>query len=106
VLSEKDRHIAEILATRLRERYPEAEVWVFGSRVRGDADPESDLDVCVILERWSEEADKEICHVAWEIGFDEGMVISTVVFSREEFERGPCSVGPFVRAVREEGVSV
>ena len=32
---------------RCREHVPEATIWVFGSRARGDAKPRSDLDLAI-----------------------------------------------------------
>jgi predicted nucleotidyltransferase len=36
-------------ARRVRAHAPSAAIWAFGSRVRGSADPDSDLDLCVVL---------------------------------------------------------
>jgi predicted nucleotidyltransferase len=105
MMCDTDRRILEEFAKRLREHHPEAQLWAFGSRARGNADPESDLDVCAVIGQWTEAARKEISDIAWEVGFEHGLVISTVVFSREEFETGPCSVSPLVCAIHEEGVA-
>jgi predicted nucleotidyltransferase len=105
MMTESDRRIFEQFAARLRERFPEARLWAFGSRVRGEADPESDLDVCVVIGQRTESTRKEVSHIAWEVGFEHDLVISTVVFSEEEFERGPCSVSPLVCTIHEEGVA-
>jgi hypothetical protein len=43
--------------------------------------------------------------IAWEVGFENDIVISTVTFSREEFENGPCSASPLVRNILKEGVA-
>lgn len=40
-----DRKILDDFASRVRQWYPEARVWAFGSRVRGDDTTESDLGV-------------------------------------------------------------
>jgi hypothetical protein len=37
MMSERDQQIIETFAARLRERFPNAEVWAFSSRERGDA---------------------------------------------------------------------
>ncbi len=37
------------VASRLLERLPADEVWLFGSRARGDDQPESDIDLLVVV---------------------------------------------------------
>lgn len=44
-----DRRMLHEFAARVRERQPHARVWAFGSRARGDAAPDSDLDLCVVV---------------------------------------------------------
>ena len=46
-----------------------------------------------------------VSEIAWEAGFDAGVVISTIVFTREEFENGPPSASPLVQAIRLEGIA-
>jgi len=102
---ERDRTILEQFAARVRALHPEARIWAFGSRVRGKAEADSDLDVCVVLDRVNANIRCLISDVAWEVGFDRDLLISTVVFSTEMFERGRCSVSSLVRTIREEGVA-
>ena len=100
-----DRDTLQAFAKRLRQRFPRAEVLAFGSRARGEATTDSDLDVCVVLARFSPKIRAEVSDIAWRVGFDRDVVISTIVFSREQFLRGPCSVSPLVGAIREQGVA-
>lgn len=44
------RHFMEDCLPRIRGAFAPAEVWLFGSRVRGDALEESDLDVVLVAE--------------------------------------------------------
>ena len=104
-MTERDQHTLTLLAGRLRAEFPSARIWAFGSRVRGDADPESDLDVCVVLEQVDPDIRKAVSNLAWEVGFDHDVVISTVVFSGEMFDHGPPSAGPLVAAIHSEGVA-
>jgi predicted nucleotidyltransferase len=46
----RDRHLFESFAARIRERFPSAQIWAFGSRARGDATKESDFDIYVVTE--------------------------------------------------------
>lgn len=45
------RHVLSDLKRRLQRRYGErfAGLYLFGSRARGDAEPDSDVDVAVVL---------------------------------------------------------
>ena len=104
-MTEKDREILKAFARRVRSRFPKASIWAFGSRVRGNAAPDSDLDVCVVVDRLGEENDREILTAAWEVGFAEDVVISTMTFSREEFATGPLTQSPIVQEIHRHGVA-
>ena len=79
---------------------------VFGSRARGDAQPDSDLDVLVLVEHVTPTLRKIISRCAWEVGFEAGVLIQTVVMSREEAEHGPEQSSLLMLAIREEGIPV
>lgn len=103
-MKKKDRIIFETFARRVREVYPAAKVWAFGSRARGDATGESDFDVCVVLENVNAAGEKRIREVAWEVAFDNGTVLNTIILSAEAFERGPMSESTLVANILCEGV--
>ena len=79
---------------------------LFGSRARGNADPYSDMDVVVVLDSSSEEERDYVSNCAWEAGFEHGIVVVPVVFSKNEWENGPERHSLLVQAVSEEGVSL
>ena len=105
MLSEKDKRVFSIFASLVRQRFPDARIWAFGSRTRGDAGEESDLDVCVVVGRLDEAIDQTIMDIAWEVGFENDIIISTVVYSRQEFDKGPCSESPLVQNVLSTGIA-
>ena len=92
-------------AEKVRSEYPEAVVLAFGSCVRGTATEESDLDVCVILNEVGPEDRFAISDMAWEVGFERDLLISTVVICKDDYEKGLLSVSPLVEAIRSEGVA-
>jgi len=78
---------------------------LFGSRARGDADPDSDMDVLVVVDdSLDEQARDYVSGCAWEAGFEQGIVVVPVVFSREQWERGPERHSLLAQAIRAEGV--
>lgn len=91
-------------AELVRRQFPDARIWAFGSRVRGTATKESDLDVCVVLPTVNEAIEKQIRYDAWQVGFDHELVISTVTYSTDEFEHGPCSQSSLVHNILTQGV--
>jgi predicted nucleotidyltransferase len=106
MMSERDRQSLETFAARLRERFPNAEVWAFSSRARGDAREESDLDICVVVEGLRHKDRQTIRRIGWEVGFEQDILLCTTIYSKDEFERGPCSESPVVMNIRREGIPV
>jgi len=76
---------------------------LFGSRARGDAGPESDIDVLVVL-RGSVRPSEEIARTSplrAELCLQHGLVFSCTYLSEDRFRRGQ---SPLLLNVRREGV--
>ena len=85
-----ERAILERFKVLVAERVALHKLVVFGSRARGDADLDSDLDLLVLVEGPAGQTTRDwISDCAWEAGFDSGIVIVPVVYGRAEWERGP-----------------
>jgi predicted nucleotidyltransferase len=107
MLGDLERQLVERFKQLMRERgVPFYQTIVFGSRARGDARPDSDLDVLVLVESVTPLIRKIISRCAWEIGFDAGILIQTVVMTRVQAEQGPEQSSLLMLAVKEEGVAV
>jgi predicted nucleotidyltransferase len=99
-----DRELLNAFAARVRLAVPTAAVWAFGSRARGAAHPESDLDVCVVVPAITREIRERIFEAAWQIGFDHGRLLAPVILTADDFERGPMSASTLVANIRRDGV--
>ncbi len=105
-MTERDKLVLKEFTSQVRVRYPQARVWAFGSRVRGDAREYADLDICVVVPSLDTATWEEISDIAWEIGFQYDVLIATIKFEEEAFERGALSESPLVHAILREGVAV
>ncbi len=106
-MNEIEKTILTNFKSLLLQRVAMHRLVVFGSRARGDADPESDIDVLVILSGPNTpKARKHISDCAWEAGFKYGLVVSPIVVSRNNWENGPEKYSLLAKAVEEEGITV
>ena len=102
----KDRQIAEALKKRLSAVVKLVDFRVFGSRIKGGADEYSDMDVFLEVESLNKELKEKIREIVWEVGFENFIVISPLIFTKDEIEESPLRVSPVVKNIIEEGVIV
>lgn len=102
----RDYKIAGELKRRLAEVVELRDLKVYGSKARGDDDEFSDLDVFIEVARLDKETRDLISEIAWEISFDNSMVISPLVFSVDEVQNSPLRASPILRNIKEEGIGV
>jgi len=105
MMSKVDRKILKEFSARVRERFSDARVWAFGSRARGAATWDSDFDVFVVLGEVDQKANRLIRDIAWEVGFENERVITTLLIDKEQFENGPMSESTIVANILQEGIS-
>lgn len=106
MMTARDRSILYQFAKKVRLRIPSAQIWAFGSRVRGDAQADSDLDICVVAEAMDARQRDIVSDAAWEVGFENNLLINTLEYSREQFENSPRVSSPLFRTIHTEGILV
>ena len=107
-LTVQEQKAVERFATTLRERWGSeiVEIHLFGSKARGDAGPESDIDLLVVTKRDDWKLKDQIGWIATEILLAEGIYLSIKVLGEATYERLVSLEAPFVRNVLREGVAV
>jgi len=105
MLNEQDKRILEKLKGLLQREVKLHQLILFGSRARGNAASDSDMDVLVIVdEPVTQQLRDRVSRCAWQAGFDEGIVVASVLYTHEEWENGPERFSPFAETVRSEGI--
>lgn len=98
--------IIDVFKALLNKKIREPHLIAFGSRARGDAEPDSDLDVLLIVNELTPEIEDYISECAWEAGFNYGIILVPVVFTRNEWENGPERYSLLAEAIKSEGVNL
>jgi uncharacterized protein len=66
---------------------PQAEVWLFGSRARGDARPDSDWDFLILTDKPVDRTFKrQVRDQLFYVGLDTGQVISSTIYNRVNWQ--------------------
>ena len=84
---------------------PDVQTILYGSEARGDARPDSDIDVLVLVpeERVSPEREHYIASKFYEIEIQTGVIISSLVMPRKQWDV-PMVKTPFYQNVKREGI--
>jgi uncharacterized protein len=109
-MKEKDRRIVEDIKRRIPEemrRHVERFI-VFGSRARGDAPVDSDLDLIALVDNKTPEIEKTLDDVAYEVMWDHDFnpIVSLKVFSKASFGSAVARDLSFYRNVDSHGITV
>ena len=81
----KKHDLIEQIREAVHEVELEAEIILYGSRSRGDAHSESDWDLLILVDGpISDERTDRIRHKLYELEWEYGEVISSIVRTREE----------------------
>ena len=109
-MSDKDKQIVIELRKRLGVDLLShvRSIILFGSRARGDASPDSDLDLAVLVDKKKPELEKALEETAYQIMWDHDFspVVSLKVFQKDRFDLALQKGFSFYRNVMGEGIQV
>jgi predicted nucleotidyltransferase len=105
-LSDSERQALKILVRRLYARYAvqiESAV-LFGSKARGDASPDSDIDVLVVLTTDDAQLRSSVRRLAARVSLEHDLLISMFAVGRSHWEELSRYRFPIYEAVQSEGI--
>jgi predicted nucleotidyltransferase len=102
MLAEFRRRLPSDVKLRLRA------ILAYGSRVRGDASDDSDLDVVALVDGKTSECERKLEDIAYEVmwDFDFNPILSLKVFADGQFQDAARQGLSYYRNVLSEGLSV
>ncbi len=105
-LTPNDRAAVMEYIDRIRSRFPDRVLTVilFGSKARGDADVESDIDLLVLLDAENSGLRSELWRIASDVSLEYNVVLSARVFSQARWAETRRIRLPLYRAVVADGV--
>ena len=96
--------VLDLIRATVREKEPDAQIILYGSRARGDAREDSDWDVVILLNKppMTHQNRYRVAYDLWSKGQDVQEEINAFVYTNEQWDSAPPSL--FKHNVREEGI--
>jgi uncharacterized protein len=105
-LKSKDAVALEEFLRRLRAVLGKnlLEAKLFGSKATGRDQPDSDIDVLVVVKKNGVEVEDRILDIAFDVNLNHEVYISPRVIARSIISDPVWSITPFLRAVAKDGI--
>jgi predicted nucleotidyltransferase len=105
-LTPDEREAISDFSKRLREEFGPLikEIIFFGSKVKGENNKDSDIDILVILNSLSWEIKRGISELAAEENIKHNVVITTIRYDVDTWENPVIKASPFAMSVKNEGI--
>lgn len=103
-MPKEDESVLKLVKAMVLEAEPTAQVMLFGSRARGDARPDSDWDIMVVVDspKVSDQQFEKLNYNVWLKGLEMGQEINPVIYTKKRWESKAPSL--FLHHVKAEGI--
>ncbi len=106
-MTERETTIANLIGKSIKKHDPEADVILFGSRARGQAQPESDWDILILINKPKKDRSVENLYrnILFQLELEIGEPISTLIYSKKDWENIYIST-PLYNNIKNEGITL
>ncbi len=103
-MEETNSGILKKIKEIVQEKEPSAKIYLYGSRSRGTARPDSDWDILILLDKdkISLDEERDITYPLYDLEFDTGEVISPIIYSEKDWNT-KYNITPFYKNIMQEG---
>lgn len=106
-LKENEREALKELKKRLLQKFPDAEIVLYGSKARGDYEEFSDIDLLILVNlEVTRRLKEEITEIIYDIGLKYDVVFATIVEDRNFWASPLACAMPLHWNIDKEGVYV
>lgn len=105
-MSKRDKMINRIIRMA-NAKYPDSEIYLYGSQARGDAKSFSDWDLLILLnsKKVSFDLETKLMDELYELELETGEIISPLIYSKTDWDRKH-SFTPFYENIMNEGIKI
>ena len=104
-LNSREQNLLERCRDLIHEVVQEATVILYGSRARGDAQPDSDYDLLILTKgSVSLRLDDAILEKLYPLELETGAVLSIATFNKKEWDSPLYQAMPYNQNIRREGI--
>jgi len=105
-LNEKEIRALQELKEKVLEIFSSAEIILYGSKVKGQDDEESDIDLLILIDKQVTTAlEEEIFHISYEIELKYEVIFGEIVVENNDFWNTPLARAmPLHRKIDKEGI--
>ncbi len=105
-LMENESKAVMLLKKKLEKEFNLIDFRVFGSKIKGKATADSDIDVMIEIDFVTPKVEAIIDEIIFKINLEFDCLISAIVYSRKELEEGPMSESPLYKVIEKEGIKI
>lgn len=106
-MSEKDLNAIYKLKEKLLDKFPYVQVILYGSKIRGNDEEFSDIDILILLDkRVDSKLEKQIVDIAYDIELEFDVIFGIMIESKDFWGSSLAKIMPLHQNIDKEGVFI